>query len=260
MDDRAMYKRSQTLREYVGSFQLCMMFIGLAITSIGAYLINSATSKTISIALLVLGGIITLASFIGCFGAHLEHTGFLNTYSSITAIALILELIIMGLAYTHQTQLDNYGSKSWDFFQQKDSRFLLELEQSIKCCGYESIQDRAVPKTCAAALSVDIGCKQAVVSRIQQCHQYITIAVIFLLATQLIALLVSVILSFIIDRETREEETYMALLSSQNNDHQYSWLNHGESSYHPSSGYFVRNTRSSQRSIPRYGSTPSTKL
>lgn len=61
------------------------------------------------------------------------------------------------------------------------------------------------------------------------------------------------------DRETREEETYMALLS-QNNNH--SWLNNnnGESShngYIGNSGYFGRNTRSSQRSIPKYGSTPS---
>jgi hypothetical protein len=69
-----------------------------------------------------LGGIITLTSFIGCFGAHLENTGFLNTYSSITAIALIIELskvyyndvsleilisnlVAMGLAYTHQIQV-----------------------------------------------------------------------------------------------------------------------------------------------------------
>lgn len=58
----------------------------------GAYLINSNTSRTVSISLLILGVIITTTSFIGCFGAHLEHTSFLNTYSSITAIALILEL------------------------------------------------------------------------------------------------------------------------------------------------------------------------
>lgn len=57
------------------------------------------------------------------------------------------------------------------------------------------------------------------------------------------------------DRETREEETYMALLSSQHNN---SWLgNNGESSYIGNSGYFGRINRTSQRSIPKYGSTPS---
>ncbi|GAN05829.1 hypothetical protein MAM1_0102d05305 [Mucor ambiguus] len=173
-----------------------------------------------------------------------------------------------------------YGSKSWDFFQQQDATFLIELEHSLQCCGYGSIKDRAIPKTCAAASNVNIGCKQAVIDYAQQWHQYITIAIICLLTiqvgflgcessyvysfsfafAQLISLIVSVVLSFIIDRETREEETYMALLSSQNNNHHHSWLNHGESSYSPSNGYFGRTTRSSQRSIPRYGSTPSTKL
>lgn len=93
----------------------------------GAYLINSNISRTISILLLTIGILITTTSFIGCFGAHLEHTGFLNTYSSITAIALILELgdlfiflnpppsffpysfylfiVAMGLAYSHTSQV-----------------------------------------------------------------------------------------------------------------------------------------------------------
>ncbi|KAI9353140.1 hypothetical protein BD770DRAFT_393102 [Pilaira anomala] len=105
MDDRIMYKRSQGLREYVASFHLTFMFIGLAVTSIGAYFINSNMSRTVSISLLILGVLITTTSFIGCFGAHLEHTGFLNTYSSITAIALILELVTMGLAYSHKSQV-----------------------------------------------------------------------------------------------------------------------------------------------------------
>lgn len=58
---------------------------------VGAYLINSNTSRTVSILFLIVGVLITTAAFIGCFGAHIENTGFLNTYSSITAIALILE-------------------------------------------------------------------------------------------------------------------------------------------------------------------------
>lgn len=60
--------------------------------------------------------------------------------------------------------------------------------QSLKCCGYESIQDRAIPKSCSVFLKVNIGCKQAVIGNIQQWHQYITIAIILLLATQVIFL------------------------------------------------------------------------
>lgn len=66
---------------------------------LGAYLVNSNISRTVSILLLVLGGMITTTSFIGCFGAHLEHTGFLNTYSSITAITLIVQLGIHHMSF-----------------------------------------------------------------------------------------------------------------------------------------------------------------
>lgn len=57
------------------------------------------------------------------------------------------------------------------------------------------------------------------------------------------------------DRETREEETYMTLLSSQNNLHHHpSWLNGYQSN---SDSFIINRHRSSQRSIPKYGSTPS---
>lgn len=77
------------------------------------------------------------------------------------------------------------------------------------------------------------------------------------------SLITSVITSVMMDREAREEETYMTLLSSRNNTssshhHYHPWSgnsnNGSEASYN-----FGRHYRSSQKSIPRYGSTPSTK-
>lgn len=37
----------------------------------------------------------TITSFIGLFGAQLEHTGFLNTYNGLHAIILVFELGIL---------------------------------------------------------------------------------------------------------------------------------------------------------------------
>lgn len=72
------------------------------------------------------------------------------------------------------------------------------------------------------------------------------------------SLVISVITSVIMDREAREEETYMTLLSSRHNNNYHPWSlsnnNGSEASYN-----FGRHYRSSQKSIPRYGSTPSTK-
>ncbi|KAI8994593.1 Tetraspanin family-domain-containing protein [Pilobolus umbonatus] len=253
MDERFIYKRSQALREYVTSFHLTVMFLGLSTLSIGAYLINSTVSRKISVLLLVLGGITTIISFIGCFGSYLEHTGFINTYSSFTAIALIIEIVAMGLVYSHKSKLDEYGSTVWGFLHEKDPDFLLDIEQFSKCCGYASVSDRAIPISCPITLNTNIGCRDVVAMAIQDWQQWITIALICFLGLQFCMLLVSIILSFFIDKETRDEETYMALLSTQNNHHSWSG---GESI--SGSGYFGRQRSNyTQRVIPKYGSSPS---
>ncbi|GAA5816086.1 hypothetical protein MFLAVUS_009608 [Mucor flavus] len=184
---------------------------------------------------------------------------FLNAKSAIKSMrpvpmvflaAVTLNTVIYG---KKTLKLDYYGSLAWDFFQDNDSKFLYDLERSIKCCGYADVRDRAVPKTCSASLGVDTGCRESIVSVVQD--QWVTMGILCLLSIQLIALFVSVILSIIMDRETREEETYMALLSSQHNN---SWLGNGESSYIGNSGYFGRTNRTSQRSIPKMSNTTTT--
>ncbi|KAI8077308.1 uncharacterized protein B0P05DRAFT_127142 [Gilbertella persicaria] len=91
---------------------------------------------------------------------------------------------------------------------------------------------------------------------------------------KLIMLLFSVLLAYKIDREAREEEAHMVLLASQNNHHAWLHSHYGEAaigsaagggvtgtgaggscSNSYNSGYFARGSRSSQKSIPRYGCT-----
>ncbi|KAL0093155.1 hypothetical protein F4703DRAFT_1258080 [Phycomyces blakesleeanus] len=130
MDTRLMNSRSRGLRESTAYFHLAFMFAGLSVMAMGAYTINSSTSITVSLSLLLIGGIITVISFIGCFGAHLEHTGFLRTYSSATTIFLIIQIALVGIIYCHRSQIDYYASSLWDFFNDNDIRFLVDFEQA----------------------------------------------------------------------------------------------------------------------------------
>ncbi|KAI8888705.1 hypothetical protein K501DRAFT_282597 [Backusella circina FSU 941] len=179
-----MYKRSKRLREFVTSFHLGFMFIGLFILSIGAYLINSNVSRTVSISLLVFGGLVTTTAFIGCFGATLEHTGFLNTSSSIIAITLIVQLILIGLTYVHQSQLDTYASSTWTFFKEKDPDFLLDIEQTLHCCGYASTTDRALPNSCSVKLNTSLACKDTIMTLVDQWHQWLLVLLMSLLVLE----------------------------------------------------------------------------
>ncbi|KAI8336484.1 Tetraspanin family-domain-containing protein [Blakeslea trispora] len=214
---QSMQRHLEVFRENVALFHLMTMLVGIILTSIGAYLINSRLSKTMTIVLLVIGILLSIVGFVGSFGAHLEHVGFLNTYSSMAAIGLLSEIGLLGLFYLYRSKLDHYASKAWELFLKQDPQFLMDLENSFRCCGYSSIQDRAVPKTCAITMNVTIGCRSFVETWAQEWHQWITIGVAVLLTLQSIILVISVIFGYIIDCRTREEESDMAALKYQIN-------------------------------------------
>ncbi|KAI8142970.1 Tetraspanin family-domain-containing protein [Fennellomyces sp. T-0311] len=176
MEERFVSRRTRGLREAVAFFHLVAMVAGLAILSLGAYTINSSFSRTLSVALLAVGGVIAIISFIAYFGAHIEHAGFLKTYSSTTALLLILEIVLVALVYAHRKELDVYGSKAWDFFKANDVSLLGDIEDTLHCCGYNSPQDRIVNSdTCPKLLPDDSigGCKLAALASFNEWRDWV---------------------------------------------------------------------------------------
>ncbi|KAI9492731.1 Tetraspanin family-domain-containing protein [Zychaea mexicana] len=220
MEERFVSRRTRGLREAVAVFHLIFMVAGLAILSLGAYTINSSLSRTLSIALLTIGGALTIVSFIAYFGAHIEHAGFLKTYSSTVALLLILEIVLVALVYAHRKELDDYGSWAWDFFQQNDGPLLSQIEDSLYCCGYDSPHDRLVPSsTCKEPLPDTSGCKSAFTASFIEWRDWILAAVLIIVGLELTALLTSVVLTVMVERDSEEEQAYMTLLSAQSNTH-----------------------------------------
>ncbi|KAI7883998.1 hypothetical protein K492DRAFT_174707 [Lichtheimia hyalospora FSU 10163] len=222
MDEGIVSRRTRGLREAITLFHLLVMIVGLGILSLGAYTFNSPFSRTLSLAMLGIGCFITIVSFIAYFGAHIEHAGFLKTYSSTIALVLVLEIILVGLVYAHRREADDYGSKAWDFFSAHDSRLLLDMEQSLHCCGYAGPTDRPVMKCPSLHHGQQLsGCKDAVVNAVYQWREGILAIMLVLLAVKLTALLTAVVLTVMVERDAEEEQEYMAVLSAQNNNH--SW-------------------------------------
>ncbi|KAI8984023.1 Tetraspanin family-domain-containing protein [Mycotypha africana] len=273
-------KKSEGINELMTLFHAAFMLIGLGIISIGAYVMNT-NSLTVSTMLFVTGSIITITSFLGCFGSYMELTSFLNIYNSITAIALVMELITFGLIYTHKAKIELYGSLLWDFFRQQDTQFIFEIEQTFNCCGYDSTTDRSIPdKACSIALNTDIACKQSIRSNIQNWYPWIIIFV----AVESIALLVSVLLTYLVQREQKEEKAYLSFLlpstvvpspviispsgNHSSSNHYYppplyqqhegsSTMNNSYNGYRRLSN-LQKKPSAPSADIPRYGSTPST--
>ncbi|KAL1930479.1 hypothetical protein VTP01DRAFT_10641 [Rhizomucor pusillus] len=285
MED-SLARRSQGLREPVALFHLLFTVAGLALLSFGAYTINAPIiSPTVSIVLVAVGFIVAVISFIAYFGAHIEHSGFLKSYSGATALFLIIEVVLIALAYAHRREMDHYASVSWDFFAEHDSKFLLNVEQAFQCCGYNSPHDRPIPSSTCPGMTTPsayaaAGCKETIVATLADWREYILATGLVLLAIKLTALLTCVILAIMIEKDAEEERTYMTLLSTQSN----AWLDgspgspsslsngrsgspilgrhppwsrsslHSYSSSHPPTYH----SASHQQRIPRYGSTAST--
>ena len=55
---------------------------------------------------------------------------------------------------------------------------------SMKCCGYASVGDRAVPKSCSITSGVTIGCKESIKAFIQINHRYLLIGAIVIMSIQ----------------------------------------------------------------------------
>ncbi|KAI8380004.1 hypothetical protein EDC96DRAFT_492618 [Choanephora cucurbitarum] len=128
---------------------------------------------------------------------------------------------------TTKSKLDQFASGTWEFFMKQDPQFLIDLENSFQCCGYNSIQDRSVPKTCAIAMNVTMGCKPFVETWIQEWRQWITAGIAILLALQLIVLVISVVFAYAVDCKMREEEADIAALSYQINHTTWRHNRHG---------------------------------
>lgn len=209
--------------------------------------------------MLGVGCFIAIVSFIAYFGAHIEHAGFLKTYSSTIALMLVMEIILVGLVYAHRKELDDYGSKAWDFFSAHDDRLLLDIEQSLHCCGYAGPTDRPIMK-CPSSLHHGqelSGCKDAVVNTVYQWREGILAIILVLLAIKLTALLTAVVLTVMVERDAEEEREYMAVLSAQNNNHSWYDSSGGPSNIASSSAAGGSSSPVFGRQLPPYSSSPS---
>ncbi|KAJ8653899.1 hypothetical protein O0I10_010466 [Lichtheimia ornata] len=290
MDESFVSRRTRGLSEPIAIFHLTTMVVGLAILALGAYTINSSlVSCTISLSLCIIGCFITVVSFVAYFGTYMEHIGFLKTYSATIILFSSLEIIAFGIVYARRKELDAYGSALWDFFQAKDEQLLINIEESLHCCGYANPEDRPVLMSLVnhdPIITAAAGCKDVIIGSIFHWKNWIIVGVVVLVTIKLLALVSSILLIILIKKDTDEERSYLTVLSAQRDSSAWyhgniGWGKNGTPSLSGHSPIFVRHpttlhsspSTSSGRSnyfytprspqfcpqrVPRYGSTQST--
>ncbi|KAF9964901.1 hypothetical protein BGZ70_005742 [Mortierella alpina] len=79
--------------------------------------------------MVVLSAVVFLISILGCASAISEIKRVIVTYGVLLSILIVLQLFLLIYALTRHDQT------------------LQDLETRLHCCGYETVTDRAVPKT-----------------------------------------------------------------------------------------------------------------
>ncbi|KAL1922106.1 uncharacterized protein VTP21DRAFT_10748 [Calcarisporiella thermophila] len=145
---RRMTKVDQAMKFFVLVVNVLTSLAGLALVILGLviYLRSDIAlySKTTPIALMILGAVVFVVSFMGCLGAMGELRSVLIIYFSLLLLLVLVQLFITILAFT--PKIDDAIDAAWQKAYDSDSKLLRDIENEYSCCGLRNVTDRAVPK------------------------------------------------------------------------------------------------------------------
>ncbi|XP_014102812.2 23 kDa integral membrane protein [Bactrocera oleae] len=135
-------------------------------------------ANSVPIAILILGCVIFIISFLGCCGAIRENTCCTMTYSVIMLVLLLVQIALVILVWTQRAKFLNYVDQIVESIWKQhktDQKVMDALQLTFNCCGVDGATDytlnlESVPNSCCGtnAASCNMldaikrpGCKQA---------------------------------------------------------------------------------------------------
>jgi len=119
------------------------LMLGIAILGLGAWAVAEgeqySITTTVAVSVIVLGAVIFLISFFGCFGTWKVNKCILYTYAFLLLAILIILLVIGIVAFLNEDFLKGLASDGWND-SSNDTRSLIETR--FNCCGFHNTTDR----------------------------------------------------------------------------------------------------------------------
>lgn len=148
-------------------FNLAFVVLSIAIIALGATALSRPdevnkiveTPNKSSISLIVVGVVLFVVAFMGCWGAFRENYCMLITFSVILFIALVIELIAGGLIIGFKKQIEEAAHESFETLmdkartEEKAKNLVDEAQASLHCCGARGPEDyrrynMSIPESC----------------------------------------------------------------------------------------------------------------
>jgi len=153
---------------------------GAAVIGLGIYYLVGQTIpglslvKTISIAIVSLGGVVLIISFLGCCGSAQESRCMLSFYWALVFILTVGTVVIAVLAFTNTWKVGDLIDQAWQGLNSESKKWIYD---TFQCCGFTSPDDD--PTVCDPLKAKDPGlqgCKQALIDWGQNHLVYVEIA------------------------------------------------------------------------------------
>lgn len=194
------------------------MLAGLILMGTGGYILSSTTqdiiglASTIGTAAIVIGTIVSIVSFLGCFGAANEKGILLKTYFIFLLLLIILEISVGAAAYARGDQIPEQIKGAWQgaAISPTQNVTILAIERQFQCCGFLDINDYPVPKNCSAVYGYNVGCERALTEALVSSVDSIGATGIVIGLVELVGLIFSVVM---FRKISRRENAQASLLN-----------------------------------------------
>ncbi|KAJ3193253.1 hypothetical protein HK101_005152 [Irineochytrium annulatum] len=155
-----------------------MLLAGIILIGGGSFIEASAAHEslvdlgsTLGVGAIVVGCIVTIVSFLGCFGAANEKGMLLKTYFALLVFLVALELSVGIAAYVKRDAVSSMLETAWINSATANTtasqNALIQVETYFQCCGFHTVDSYAVPSNCAQLHGFTTPCYQSVLTSLQ---------------------------------------------------------------------------------------------
>ncbi|KAL7753231.1 hypothetical protein RI367_001006 [Sorochytrium milnesiophthora] len=193
---------------------------GIVLIILGIYSLNDATSllasRTIPIVMMVVGSLVFLISFLGCFGTVTESRSILTVFFSCLLALVLVQVVFAVLALANKGNYENYLEDQWQGAYDKHPRVIRDIQEEYACCGFRFTTDRAYPKSSSDAclksseFGYQISCYRELSRRYRSSQTTLGVGAIAIAAVQLLSLLFTFMLIRMLPTAEQQERDLLA--------------------------------------------------
>ncbi|KAJ2006315.1 hypothetical protein GGI04_000689 [Coemansia thaxteri] len=115
---------------------------------------------SLPISSIVLGSLVVLITTVGIVGSIKRSQQMFGTYSGLLTLLVLVQLVVLLVLWLRPHDVEARFSDVWEGLYKNDQDTIRSIEKDLKCCGFQSPVDMAVPDNCATKkhYGFSVGC------------------------------------------------------------------------------------------------------